>query len=225
MTSFTTPLPSLSIGLTISFGWNSYDCPGCSNLVSPEDRGKCSDELHPAGETRGLKVCPQCYALSPDEDEAGAAWTGAACDPGKGGCGWRVHERVVAKGRAKKGITNPKPMFKRIKRGMFQVGLFDESQMVKNANTKRGRAVQHIPGLKRTYVITGTMMTNYVQDTFWQLNMLFKGQFPINGQLKDYEQLILKKRLEEYNGNRTLTAKSLGVSVRWVQLKLKEMEK
>jgi transcriptional regulator with GAF, ATPase, and Fis domain len=46
-----------------------------------------------------------------------------------------------------------------------------------------------------------------------------------NGQLKDYEQLILRKRLEEYNGNRTLTAKSLGVSVRWVQLKLKEMEK
>ena len=45
-----------------------------------------------------------------------------------------------------------------------------------------------------------------------------------NGQLKDYEQLILKKRLEEYDGNRTLTAKSLGVSVRWVQLKLKEME-
>lgn len=45
-----------------------------------------------------------------------------------------------------------------------------------------------------------------------------------NGHLKDYEQLILKKRLEEYNGNRTLTAKSLGVSVRWVQLKLKEME-
>ena len=40
-----------------------------------------------------------------------------------------------------------------------------------------------------------------------------------------YQQLILKKRLEEYNGNRTLTAKSLGVSVRWIQLKLKEMEK
>jgi SNF2 family DNA or RNA helicase len=69
---------------------------------------------------------------------------------------------------------------------MFQVGLFDESQMVKNASTKRGRAVQHIPGLKRTYIITGTMMTNYVQDTFWQLNMLFKGKFPVLGQLKDY---------------------------------------
>ena len=44
------------------------------------------------------------------------------------------------------------------------------------------------------------------------------------GQLKEYERLILKKRLEEFNGNRTLTAKSLGVSVRWIQLKLKEME-
>lgn len=45
-----------------------------------------------------------------------------------------------------------------------------------------------------------------------------------SGKLKDYELLILKKRLEEYDGNRTLTAKSLGVSVRWIQLKLKEME-
>jgi len=43
------------------------------------------------------------------------------------------------------------------------------------------------------------------------------------GLLKDYEQLLLKKRLQEFEGNRTLTAKSLGVSVRWVQLKLKEM--
>jgi Nif-specific regulatory protein len=42
------------------------------------------------------------------------------------------------------------------------------------------------------------------------------------GTLKDFEQLLLKKRLEEFAGNRTLTAKSLGTSVRWVQLKLKE---
>jgi DNA-binding NtrC family response regulator len=33
----------------------------------------------------------------------------------------------------------------------------------------------------------------------------------------------LKKRLDEFNGNRTTTAKSLDVSVRWIQLKLKEM--
>ncbi len=44
-----------------------------------------------------------------------------------------------------------------------------------------------------------------------------------NGTLKDFEKVILKKRLEEYNGNRTLVAKSLGVSVRWVQLKIKEI--
>ena len=44
-----------------------------------------------------------------------------------------------------------------------------------------------------------------------------------SGTLKDFEKIILKKRLEEFNGNRTLVAKSLGVSVRWVQLKIKEI--
>lgn len=43
------------------------------------------------------------------------------------------------------------------------------------------------------------------------------------GTLQEFEMLLLKKRLEEFNGNRTLTAKSLDVSVRWIQLKLKEM--
>lgn len=42
------------------------------------------------------------------------------------------------------------------------------------------------------------------------------------GSLKDFEMLLLKKRLQEFAGNRTLAAKSLGVSVRWVQLKIKE---
>ena len=48
------------------------------------------------------------------------------------------------------------------------------------------------------------------------------GQF--KGSLKDFEKLLLERRLKEFSGNRTLAAKSLGVSVRWVQLKLKEME-
>ena len=45
-----------------------------------------------------------------------------------------------------------------------------------------------------------------------------------NGTLKEFEKLLLIKRLKEFDGNRTLTAKSLGVSVRWVQLKLKEID-
>lgn len=45
-----------------------------------------------------------------------------------------------------------------------------------------------------------------------------------NGTLKQYEKLLLLKRLEELDGNRTLAAQSLGVSVRWVQNKLKELE-
>lgn len=43
------------------------------------------------------------------------------------------------------------------------------------------------------------------------------------GTMQEFEMLLLKKRLNEFNGNRTLTAKSLDVSVRWIQLKLKEM--
>lgn len=44
------------------------------------------------------------------------------------------------------------------------------------------------------------------------------------GTLKSLEKKLLLARLEKFDGNRTLTAQSLGVSVRWVQLKLKEME-
>jgi len=43
------------------------------------------------------------------------------------------------------------------------------------------------------------------------------------GTLREFERVILNKRLKMFQGNRTSTAKSLGVSVRWVQLKLKEM--
>ncbi len=42
------------------------------------------------------------------------------------------------------------------------------------------------------------------------------------GTLDDFEKLLLKKRLAQFGGNKTLTAKSLGVSVRWIQLKVKE---
>jgi Nif-specific regulatory protein len=44
-----------------------------------------------------------------------------------------------------------------------------------------------------------------------------------NGTLEDFERQLLINRLEECKGNRTQTAATLGVSVRWVQLKLKEM--
>jgi Nif-specific regulatory protein len=43
------------------------------------------------------------------------------------------------------------------------------------------------------------------------------------GTLKEIETLILRNRLKNFNGNRTLTAQSLGVSVRWVQIKIKEL--
>ena len=46
---------------------------------------------------------------------------------------------------------------------------------------------------------------------------------PFSGTLREYEKQLLLKRLDELNGNRTAAAKSLGVSVRWVQNKLKEI--
>jgi len=50
-----------------------------------------------------------------------------------------------------------------------------------------------------------------------------KARVKFDGTLRDFEKQLLLSRLEECEGNRTQTASSLGVSVRWVQLKLKEL--
>ncbi len=50
-----------------------------------------------------------------------------------------------------------------------------------------------------------------------------KAKVKFDGTLRDFEKQLLLTRLEECEGNRTQTASSLGVSVRWVQLKLKEL--
>jgi DNA-binding NtrC family response regulator len=50
-----------------------------------------------------------------------------------------------------------------------------------------------------------------------------KARVKFDGTLRDFEKQLLLTRLEECEGNRTQTASSLGVSVRWVQLKLKEL--
>jgi len=42
------------------------------------------------------------------------------------------------------------------------------------------------------------------------------------GTLQELEKIILFKRLDKFNGNRTHTAKSLGVSVRWIQKQVKK---
>ncbi len=51
-----------------------------------------------------------------------------------------------------------------------------------------------------------------------------ENELNFKGTLKEFEIALLKRRLEEFEGNRTSAAKSLGVSVRWVQLKIKEMD-
>ncbi len=56
-------------------------------------------------------------------------------------------------------------------------------------------------------------------------HIIFEEEDDVNefsGTLENFEKIILKKRLAQFDGNKTLTAKSLGVSVRWVQLKVKE---
>lgn len=45
-----------------------------------------------------------------------------------------------------------------------------------------------------------------------------------SGTLDVFIKILLQKRLLQFNGNRTQTAKSLNVSVRWVQLKIKEYD-
>jgi len=57
--------------------------------------------------------------------------------------------------------------------------------------------------------------------------VIFEDQKNMNnfkGTLKDFEMMLLHKKLKDFNGNKTRAAKSLGVSVRWIQLKLKEQE-
>lgn len=53
--------------------------------------------------------------------------------------------------------------------------------------------------------------------------VLEDGESRFSGTLEDYTRQLLLKRLREFDGNRTKTARSLGVSVRWVQLQLKKM--
>lgn len=45
------------------------------------------------------------------------------------------------------------------------------------------------------------------------------------GTLKDLELMLIKERLERFDGSKKLAAESLGVSVRWIQLKLKAISK
>ena len=96
------------------------------------------------------------------------------------------------------GYLSPKPVWKHIYPGMFKFLLMDESHMVKDSSTRRGNAVQMIRGLKRVYVMTGTMLTNYVSDSFWQLQRLFPGGlFPVGRQLLDFSAYKGMKKGEE----------------------------
>ncbi len=52
-----------------------------------------------------------------------------------------------------------------------------------------------------------------------------KDDLNLNGTLAEIERQALIKRLKDFDGNKSLVAKSLGVSRKWVYLKLEDMEK
>lgn len=160
--------------------WSGFKCPTCAHQVEAKNKGICKGMLHPYGAPRSPIVCPIC--------KHDKHWTKRACNKDIGGCGFAIHQRAVTVGKSKKGIKDPRPMWKKIKRNMFNMAFFDESQIVKNIASKRSQAVQLLPKIKRKYIITGTMMTNYIKDTFWQANLIFDGLYPINNKLKSYKE-------------------------------------
>ncbi|MBU2494294.1 MAG: sigma 54-interacting transcriptional regulator [Bacteroidetes bacterium] len=83
-----------------------------------------------------------------------------------------------------------------------------------------GNVRQLINVIQRSLILTDS---NQITDE----HIILEEESDVNnftGTLKDFELLLLKKRLKEYDGNRTQAAKSLNVSVRWIQLKLKEID-
>lgn len=195
--------------------YNSFYCPKCHNHIPEENKGRCKNPVHQSRyvyrkTTWGTRVryfnpnfienfnkltyCPVCAhneylkngqrELTNEEiNNLKKDWTGNSCKA----CGFKAKERLLAKGRAKKGYTETKPIWKCIPRGLFKCIFVDESHMIKNISSKRSQAVQMLRGANRIYIITGTMMTNYVEDTFWQLQRLCPaGIFPVDGDLKDY---------------------------------------
>ena len=123
------------------------------------------------------------------------------------------------------GYLSAKPVWKHIYSGMFKFLLMDESHMVKDNTTRRGNAIQMIKGLKRVYIMTGTMLTNYVSDSFWQLQRLFPGGlYPVGKQLLDFsahkgmkkgEDLFLRKFEGKSKHQRNYNAGIIDPAVFW----------
>jgi Nif-specific regulatory protein len=62
-------------------------------------------------------------------------------------------------------------------------------------------------------------------DTIDESHLILEADSEVDdfrGTLKDFEWLLLKTRLDEFKGDKKLAAESLGVSLRWVQMKLKD---
>ena len=82
-----------------------------------------------------------------------------------------------------------------------------------------GNIRQLINVIQRSLILTDT-------DQITEEHIILEDESDVNnfnGTLKDFELLLIKKRLKECDGSRTQAAKSLDVSVRWIQLKLKEI--
>lgn len=176
--------------------YSAFKCIHCYRPVKKADKGVCKNKAHKK------KYCAKCAEKQRALNKANGLvpgltsgqlsalremWTGNYCDPYKGGCGWRHRKRVGTKTAEKKGFKETKPLYKCFERNWIDCVFLDESHMVKNIQSKRSRAVQALPMPKRLYIMTGTLITNYVEDTFWQLQRLCPaGLFPIGDKLEDY---------------------------------------
>jgi hypothetical protein len=186
--------------------WNSFPCPKCHSTVPAENKGVCKDAVHDYRTAGGhyvenfskLTCCPICLDKAyrangckeldrPSLDKLAKFWTGNYCDPHEGGCGFRAKVRVLPVGRAKHGFVKANPVWKYVTKGMFGTMFVDESHMIRNIASKRSLAVQMLRGIRNVYIMTGTLMANYVSDTFWQLHRLCPcGLFPIGGKYENY---------------------------------------
>lgn len=200
--------------------YHDFTCYGCHRHIPAERKGICTydgmvskrQNQYPYGwkrvparihclnlEANG-KYCPQCY----DDyyrtygnpgvktmDRLKKSWHGNYCSE----CGWKLKTREAFKGRLNKGLTEVKPIWKKIRRGMFPYGIFDESHMMKSVKARRGRAPQMIKGFKRVTIMTGTIMENLVSDVYWQYMRLYHhGLFPFDGELQDYASYVGGKK-------------------------------
>lgn len=199
--------------------WKEFSCPICKNPIKIESKG-CCDQIYlhrKAGfifmgsESYKHNFCPDCYSKNGNDlTKARAYWNGSSCNA----CGFVAKEYSLYKNAIKAIGPNadPRPIYKSISSKHFDVMFIDESHLIKNISSQRSQAVQKI-NIPNTYIITGTMMSNYIEDTFWQLYKLsINGLFPETPVVSylSYHADLQSERQNSKIGQRTFLTKYQG---------------